>query len=84
MKVEWWVTMKKGSNLDEQHMYENCWNGKWKSNVANLEQRLDISTIFFYFHVRKNTTNKNQINVLTTHAGKTKVNFDVTKVSTNL
>jgi hypothetical protein len=30
-----WVLAKKGSNLDEQSFYENCWNGKWKCNLAN-------------------------------------------------
>jgi hypothetical protein len=24
VKVQWWVLVKKGSNLDEQHLYENC------------------------------------------------------------
>jgi len=32
VKVQWWVPMKKGSKLDERHLYENCWNGKWKCN----------------------------------------------------
>jgi hypothetical protein len=26
---------KKGSNLDEQCLYENCWNGKWKCNLTD-------------------------------------------------
>jgi hypothetical protein len=42
VRVQWWVPMKKGPNMDEWHMYENCWNGKWKCNIANLEQWLDI------------------------------------------
>jgi hypothetical protein len=29
VKVQWWVLMNKGSNLDEQLLYEDCWNGKW-------------------------------------------------------
>jgi hypothetical protein len=24
VKVQWWVLVKIGSNLDEWHMYENC------------------------------------------------------------
>ncbi len=28
VKVQWWVLVKKGSNLDEQHLLEDCWNGK--------------------------------------------------------
>ncbi len=56
--------MKKGSNLDEGHLYENCWNRKWKCNLINLEQWLDIFTIFFSFLARKNITKKSQISIL--------------------
>jgi hypothetical protein len=76
--------MKKRSNLDEQHLYEDCWNGKWKCNLINLEQWLDISTILFSFLVRKNTTNKSQISNHATYAGRAKVNLDATNASTNL
>jgi hypothetical protein len=70
--------------LDEQHLYEDCSNGKWKCHLTNLEQWLDISTIFFFFPIWKNTTNKNQISIPTTYVGRAKVNFDVVNVSTNL
>jgi hypothetical protein len=36
VRVQWWVPMKERSNLDEWHMYENYWNGKWKCNLANV------------------------------------------------
>jgi hypothetical protein len=49
VKVQWWVLVTKRSNLDEQHLYEDCWNGKWKCNLVDLEQWLDISTIFILF-----------------------------------
>jgi hypothetical protein len=29
--------MKKGSNLEEQCLYENYWNGKWKCNLVDPE-----------------------------------------------
>ncbi len=51
VRVQWWVPMKKRSNLDERHMYKNCWNGKWKCNLVDPEQWLDISTIFSSFPV---------------------------------
>jgi hypothetical protein len=41
--------MKKNRNLDEQHLYEDCWNGKWKCNFANLEQWPNISFVSFSF-----------------------------------
>jgi hypothetical protein len=34
--------VKKGANIDERHLYEDCWNGKWKCNFVDLEQWLDI------------------------------------------
>jgi hypothetical protein len=61
-------------------LYEDCWNGKWKCNLTDLKQWLDIST----FLVWKNTTNKSQINILAIYAIKAKDNFDVTNASTNL
>jgi hypothetical protein len=36
-RVQWWVLMKKGSNLDEQRLYEDCLNGKWKCNLTDIE-----------------------------------------------
>ncbi len=36
-KVQWWVPMKKGLKLDERHLYENYWNGKWKCNLTYPE-----------------------------------------------
>jgi hypothetical protein len=30
VRIQRWVLVKKGSNLDEQHLYEDRWNGKWK------------------------------------------------------
>jgi hypothetical protein len=41
--------MKKGTNLDEQHLYDDCWNGKWKCNFVILEQWLNISFVLFLF-----------------------------------
>jgi hypothetical protein len=49
VRVQWWVLVKKRSNIDEQHLYEDCWNGKWKRNVVDLKQWLDVSTFFFSF-----------------------------------
>jgi hypothetical protein len=51
VKVQWWVFVNKGSDLDEQHPYEDCWNGKWKCNLIDLEQWFDISAILLSFLV---------------------------------
>jgi hypothetical protein len=64
-------------------LYEDCWNGKWKCNLVDPEQWLDISTVLFSFTTQKNTTNKSQINILTTNPSRAKVNLDVANASTN-
>jgi hypothetical protein len=65
-------------------LYEDCWNGKWKCNLANLEQWRDISIIVFSFPTWKNTTNKSQLNILAIYVGRVKVNLDAINASTNL
>ncbi len=35
VRVQWWLPMKKRSNLDEQHMYEDFHNGKRKCNLVD-------------------------------------------------
>ncbi len=35
VKVWWWVLVKKRSNLNERHLYEDCSNGKWKCNLID-------------------------------------------------
>jgi len=47
VKVHWWVLMKNGANMDERHLYEDCWNGKWKCNFVDPKQSLDILSICF-------------------------------------
>jgi hypothetical protein len=41
MRIQWWVPMKKRSNLDE-----DCWNGKWKCNLADPKQWINILVFF--------------------------------------
>ncbi len=53
VRVQWKVPIKKRSNLDERHPYEDYWNGKWKCNLANSEQWFNISTIFFFSCLEK-------------------------------
>ncbi len=43
------VLVKKGSNLNEQHLYEDCWNNKWKCNLVDLEHWLHISNVLLFF-----------------------------------
>jgi hypothetical protein len=36
-----------------RHLYEDCWNGKWKCSLIDLIQWFNISTIFFLFLLEK-------------------------------
>jgi hypothetical protein len=36
-RAQWWILVKIGSNLDEQCLYEDCMNGKWKCNLTDVE-----------------------------------------------
>jgi hypothetical protein len=65
-------------------LYENCWNGKWKCNLLDPEQWHHISGIIFSIPVRKNITNKSQINIFATYANRVKVNLNAANASTNL
>jgi hypothetical protein len=43
------VSVKKGSYSDEQHLYKDCWNDKWKCNLADLEYWFQISNVLLFF-----------------------------------
>jgi hypothetical protein len=43
---------------DEQSLYEDYWNGKWKCNFIDLEQWFNILVILFLFLTWKNTIEK--------------------------
>jgi hypothetical protein len=58
--------------LDECHLHEDCLIGKWKYNLANPGQWLNILAILLSFLVQKHTTNKSQINIPSTYASKAK------------
>ncbi len=49
VRVQWWVLVKKGSKSDEQRLYKNCWNDKWKCNLANPKYWFNIVAIIFSF-----------------------------------
>jgi hypothetical protein len=84
VRVQCWVQMKKGSNLDEQHLYEDYWNGKWKYNLANLEQWFKIAIVLFSFPSQKNMTNKSQIIIPNSCSYRMKMNMEVAITSNNL
>jgi hypothetical protein len=73
--VQWWVSMKKGANNDEE-LYHNCWLSKWKCNHIDSKQWVEISCVTFSFSARRNTIVNSIINISATHASKAKINLD--------
>ncbi len=84
VRVQWWVLVKKGSNSNERCLYEDCWNGKWKCNLKNLEQWLKIVAILFSFPSQKNIINNNHITFLDSCYFQAKVNLEIIDASNNL
>jgi hypothetical protein len=85
---KWWgftsgFQWKKGSNLDEWRLYEDCWNSKWKCNLANVEQWFKIS-VLFSFPSWKIITNKSQITIPNSCSSWKKMNIEVANAYNNL
>ncbi len=64
--VQWWVPFKKGTCNDAK-LYQDCWEQKWKCNLANPLHWVDIDSISFSFPDRKNTTMNNIITISDAH-----------------
>jgi hypothetical protein len=74
--VQWWAPCKKGAcnNLD---LYQDCWQGRWKCNLVDPMQWVDIDSIAFLFCARKNTMVNNTITISYVHVTWAKVKIDV-------
>jgi hypothetical protein len=64
--VQWWVPFKKEACNDAK-LYRGCWEGKWKCNLSNPMQWVDIDSTAFSFPTRKNTTMNNIITISDVH-----------------
>ncbi len=64
--VQWWVPFKKGTHNDVE-LYQGCLEGKWKCNLLDPMQWVDIDFIAFSFPIRKNTTMNNIITINDVH-----------------
>jgi hypothetical protein len=64
-------------------LYENCWKGKWKCNLADREQWLEIANILLSFPSWKNTTNKSQMTIPDNCSSQSKVNLEAANASNN-
>jgi hypothetical protein len=65
--VQWWVMLKKSAMINVK-LYWNCWRGKWKCNLNDPMQWLNIKSIAFSFHSRKNIIINNTITISDVHA----------------
>ncbi len=76
------MPFKKGAHNDVD-FYQNCWQGRWKCNLVDLIQWVDIDSLAFSFLVRKNTTMNNTITINDVHGSWAKTNIDVVNVVTS-
>jgi hypothetical protein len=53
LHIQWWVLVKKGTRNDRE-LYHDCKVNKWKCNLVDPKQWVDISSILLF--VRSNVT----------------------------
>jgi hypothetical protein len=56
----------------------NCWVNKWKCNLADPKQWVNISNVLLSFFTTSNVTINSSIMISVNHATKTKQSLDVT------
>ncbi len=70
------MPFKKGTHNNAK-LYQGCWEGKWKCNLVDPRQWVEIDSITFSFPVRKYTTMNNIITISDVHVSQTRANIDV-------
>jgi hypothetical protein len=68
---------------DQQSLYEDYWNGKWKCDLVDPKQWFNILIVFFCFLLRKIQLKKSN-SYYTSCVTPIKVNLDATNASSNL
>ncbi len=71
--IQWWVLVRKGARNDRK-LYQDYWVSKWKCNLIDPKQWVDI--ILFSFLARSNVTFNNIIMISANRATKAKQNLD--------
>jgi threonine/homoserine/homoserine lactone efflux protein len=51
--IQLWVSKKKEAR-NERELFCDCWLSKWKCNLTNPKQWVNISSVLFSFLVRNN------------------------------
>jgi hypothetical protein len=75
--VHWRVHVKKGAKNDEE-LYHDCWLNKWKCNLVDPKQWVEISFVMFFFLARNKTIVDSIVSISATYAFKAKTNIDAT------
>jgi hypothetical protein len=68
--------VRKGARNDRK-LYQDYWVSKWKCNLVDPKQWVDISSVLFSFVARNNVTFNNIIMINANCATKAKQNLDV-------
>jgi hypothetical protein len=71
--VQWWMLSKKRT-MNDVELYLEYWQGKWKCNLSDLMQWLDIDSIVFSFPSRNNITMNNTITISDVHVSHARTN----------
>jgi hypothetical protein len=65
---------------NDKKLYQDCWMNKWKCNLANPKQWVDISFILFSFLARNIVTINNIIMINVNNVIKAKQNLNANEV----
>ncbi len=76
LHIQWWMPMKKGARNDRE-LYQDYWVNKWKCNLIDPKQWVDISSILFSFLARNNVTVNSIIMIIANPTTKIEQNLDV-------
>ncbi len=75
-KLQWWVPYKR-RECNNVNFYKDYWQGRWKCNLVNPMQWVDINSIIFLFLARKNIPMNITITISDVHGNLIKINIDV-------
>jgi hypothetical protein len=53
LHIQWWVHVKKGAKNDRE-LYQDCWVIKWKCNLTDPKQWVDISSVLSSIPIKSN------------------------------
>jgi hypothetical protein len=76
LHIQWWMPMKKGAENDRE-LYQDYWVNKWKCNLVDPKQWVDILSILFSFLARNIVTINSIIMISVNPTTKAKQNLDV-------